>query len=365
MIEKQNWSAILNGEIQLGKYPMERLKHVEKPTIKITDTIERYDERNHAIAKDHRGELGNTDGLLKQGKDQIGQSLMTRFFSFPQVDDEIYDKQDIVNDPAILSRHIKSLGYFLKADIMSISPLPQWAVYSYNMDGEPNEVTDTRAICITVDQGYKTMEGSRGDDWISFSQSHVAYTTSAFISFLIADYIRRLGFHAHVNHALNYQVIVTPLLVLSGVGEMCRAGVALNPFLGFRFKTAVVTTDMPLETDKPIDFGLQKFCDVCKKCARECPSHSISSGDKIMQNGYETWEFKHDTCGKYRIGNKKGAMCGRCIKVCPFNKPEGLSHDLVRGLIQNVPALDGVIARMDDVWGYGKTDPRKKWWFDI
>jgi len=84
-----------------------------------------------------------------------------------------------------------------------------------------------------------------------------------------------------------------------------------------------------------------------------------------MQNGYETWEFKHDTCGKYRIGNKKGSMCGRCIKVCPWNKPEGLSHDLVRWVVRHAPALDGAIAKMDDVWGYGKTESRKKWWFDV
>jgi hypothetical protein len=53
---------------------------------------------------------------------------------------------------------------------------------------------------------------------------------------------------------MNYQVVVPPILLLAGLGEMCRIGdVVLNPFLGPRFKAAVVTTDLPLAADKPID----------------------------------------------------------------------------------------------------------------
>ncbi len=63
----------------------------------------------------------------------------------------------------------------------------------------------------------------------------------------------------------------------------------IKPFVGPRFKL-VVTTDMPLKADKPIDFGLQDFCNQCNKSARECPCGAISFGDKVMFNGYEMWK---------------------------------------------------------------------------
>ena len=104
---------------------------------------------------------------------------------------------------------------------------------------------------------------------------------------------------------------------LSLTFELSRANIVLNPFLGLRYKASVVTTDLPLEPDKPVDFGLQDFCDKCMKCADLCPSRSISSGEKQMINGYERWEFNSDTCMKYRFSNPKGVSCGKCIKVCP------------------------------------------------
>ena len=70
----------------------------------------------------------------------------------------------------------------------------------------------------------------------------------------------------------------------------------LNPFLIPRFKAAVVTTDLPMAVDRPIDFGMQDFCDKCCKCARECPSGAISHGDKILHNGYEKWPNDVEKC---------------------------------------------------------------------
>jgi epoxyqueuosine reductase QueG len=43
---------------------------------------------------------------------------------------------------------------------------------------------------------------------------------------------------------------------------------------------------MPLEADRPVDFGLQDFCRACKKCAVECPAQAISHDDeKTVYNG--------------------------------------------------------------------------------
>ena len=68
---------------------------------------------------------------------------------------------------------------------------------------------------------------------------------------------------------------------------------------------------MPLAHDKPIDFGLQRFCESCQKCARECPSGAITAGPKLMFNGYETWKSDSQKCSTYRITTKGG----RCVGV--------------------------------------------------
>ena len=365
-----SYTDMMSRRGRLGCYPMEKLKRVDNPTTKITENVARYDERQHGFSRVIRGELGpvpQKEMMRFVPKFPLGASFFQTMAPLAQaVDGEVAKtKAPLPEDPAVLSRHIKQLGYFLRADIVAICQLPRYAVYSHDMTGKEINLEHKNAIVLVVDQNYKTMLGSTGEDWISGSQSFIGYSNTALMSCVMADYIRRLGYPARAHHAMSYQVVVPPLLLHAGIGEMSRAGIVLNPFLGMRFKAAVVTTDMPLEPDKPIDFGLQEFCEKCQKCSTECHSNAIPRGGKVMYNGYETWHFDADKCSKFRTTNPHGSACGRCLKVCPWNKPEGWTHDIVRWMAKNTPFLDKFIVRMDDVWGYGKQDKRYKWWFDL
>ncbi|MFH1487615.1 MAG: reductive dehalogenase, partial [Pseudomonadota bacterium] len=230
----------------------------------------------------------------------------------------------------------------------------------------PVELNHKYAIAVIIDQDWKTFRGSSGHDWISAAQSFLSYSTSGFIACGLAEYIRRLGYPARAHHARNYQVVVPPILLWAGLGEMCRIGdIVLNPFLGPRFKAAVVTTDLPLAPDKPIDFGLQDFCDKCKKCARECPSRSISQEEKVMHNGYEKWPNHVVKCTSMRVGNKHGSSCGTCIKVCPWNKPFTPFHRFVMWTMRNIPLARRFGILGDDLMGYGRAEEACKWWYDL
>ena len=172
-----------------------------------------------------------------------------------------------------------------------------------------------------IDQGFDTMEGASGDDWIFGVQSYRAYLRGAEVGSVIAGYIRQLGHGARCQSAADGHVLQIPLMLWAGLGELPRIGeLVLNPFIVPRSETAVVTTDLPMTCDKPIDFGLQQFCEKCYTCARECPCNAIPFGDKIMFNGYETWKPDVENCAKYRITNQKGSACGCCMKTCPLNK---------------------------------------------
>ena len=221
-------------------------------------------------------------------------------------------------------------------------------------------------VNLLIDQGFETMEGASGDDWISVAQSMRAYLRFSLMGGIVAEQIRRLGYSARVHSVLDGDVLQPPLLLLSGLGEVSRIGeVILNPFLGPRLKSGTVTTDLPMTPDRPIDFGLQRFCESCNKCARECPSGAITAGPKRMYNGYEIWKSDAEKCARYRITNAAGGMCGRCMKTCPWNLEGLLADSLWRQVAMKLPAAAPLLAKLDDALDRGSINPVKTWWWDI
>jgi reductive dehalogenase len=375
-------------------YPVHTLDRVDRPTTRIIDEqVRRVDEARGGF---HRAGLGEFGTRLQKEykrfvpKHPLSGALVSMSGALGHLVDAPKKDQDAVNtpwgvsswrpmqqvsekkapgtdDPEAMARHIKETAYFLRSDLVGICKLPPYAVYTHaKHDGKPVELNHKYAIAILIDQDWRTGAAFNGHDWISNSMSFMSYSTSGFIACIIADYIRRLGYPARAHHAMNYQVVLPPILLWAGLGEMCRIGdIVLNPFLGPRFKAAVVTTDLPLKIDRPIDFGLQDFCDKCGKCAKACPSQSISFGEKIMYNGYEKWENNVARCTAMRVGNQHGSGCGTCIKVCPWNKPYTPFHRAVNWTMRKYPVLRKAGVRADDLFGYGKPDYRNKWWLDL
>ncbi|MBX2839760.1 MAG: 2Fe-2S iron-sulfur cluster binding domain-containing protein, partial [Gammaproteobacteria bacterium] len=243
---------------------------------------------------------------------------------------------------------------------------PDWTWYSHDAAGDAIDPPHDQAISMIIDQGYETMEGASGDDWIAVSQSMRAYLRFSVLGGVIAQQIRNLGYPAKAHTVLDGEVLQPPLLLLSGLGEVSRIGeVILNPYLGPRLKSGVVTTTMPIAHDQPIDFGLQNFCENCNKCARECPSGAITAGPKLMFNGYEIWKSDSQKCTTYRITTEGGAMCGRCMKTCPWNLEGLFAEAPFRWTAMNFPASAKLLARLDDAVGNGERNPLKKWWWDL
>ena len=344
-------------------------------TIPVSGPIERVDARQTGYALARAGAWGpvaQREIETSQRKEPLSAALGSVNDVFSTIRDGAVNQGAApLPEPAALSRHIKRAARFLKADLAGICELPQWAVYARDWARDPVVCEHKYAIVLISEWDYDSMDASAGDDWISLAESNVAYNQSALVACTLAEYIRDLGYpaRAHFQGTFDppcYDIVVTPLLLLSGLGELSRAGWALNPLLGGRFKASVVTTDLPLRPDVPIDFGLQKFCRVCKRCARECPSGAISdAGAPVSHNGYLAYEFDPERCGKYRIMNRKGAWCGRCVKVCPWNKPTGLVHDLVRLAAARAPRTDPLWVSLDEWLGYGRPRSARQWWLDL
>ncbi len=359
---------------RLGPHPFETVKRVEAPTTFIDEQrVPRFPKRADFFARALFGDMGKAVQEAAKGgyyvmKSPIGGCARRALGALLLL--QFGDARGPVHPDAADSQrnaaNIKGTSYYLATDAVGLSRAPDWVYYSHDSGGNPLEPYHDNAVSMLFDQGYDTMDGASGDDWISVAQSMRAYLRFSLIGGVLAEQIRRLGYSARVHSVLDSEVLQPPLLLLSGLGEVSRIGeVILNPFLGPRLKSGTVTTSMPMVSDKPIDFGLQNFCESCNKCARECPSGAITAGPKLMYNGYEIWKSDAEKCTRYRLTNSAGGMCGRCMKTCPWNLEGLFSDGAFRWMAVNAPKSAGVLAALDDRLGRGGMNPIKKWWWDV
>ncbi|WP_420413929.1 2Fe-2S iron-sulfur cluster-binding protein [Roseibium sp.] len=357
-----------------GAYPFEKLKRVDTPTTFIDEArVPRVPKRADMFARALFGDMGKKNQVGATGGQYVRKSAPS--MAQRRALGAFVLLQDGEHNSALAGQHtnaqenaenLKAMSYFLGVDAVGLSRCPDWAWYSHDAAGAKIDPPHDQAISMVIDQGFDTMEGATGDDWIAVSQSMRAYLRFSVLGSIVAKQIRNLGYPARAHTVMDGEVLQPPLLLLSGLGEVSRIGeVILNPYLGPRLKSGAVTTTMPLAHDKPISFGLQNFCENCNKCARECPSGAITAGPKLMFNGYEIWKSDSQKCTTYRVTNQGGAMCGRCMKTCPWNLEGIFSEAPFRWVAMNVPQAAPYLAKLDDIAGNGEQNFVKKWWWDL
>jgi reductive dehalogenase len=362
--------------LHLGRYPMETIRRVDQPTtLIIRDEIGRVPKRADFFKRAGSGDLGDKakrEYSRFAYKHPFGLSmgpLIQRMVPLQGTRNKLEPTGvgGDLSDPRRNAESIKALGYYLGADFVGICAAEPWMYYSHDeAEGNPIEAYHPYAVVMLIDQGYETMDGASGDDWISATQSMRAYMRGAEMAGVMAAHCRRMGHSSRTHSNAHSEVIHNPAILMAGLAEVSRIGdTLLNPFIGPRSKSIVFTTDLPLEADLPIDFGLQDFCSQCRKCARECPCNAISFGPKVMFNGYEIWKADVEKCTKYRVTQSRGSACGRCMKECPWNREDTLEARKLIELSINEPAARPVIIKMDDELQNGKRNLIKRWWFDL
>ncbi|MFP3854605.1 MAG: reductive dehalogenase [Anaerolineales bacterium] len=184
------------------------------------------------------------------------------------------------------------------------------------------------------------------------------YSKMAFTTATLADFIRRLGYQAIPMG--NDTGLSVPISVDAGLGEQGRLGFLLTPKYGPRVRLSKVLTDMPLDVDSPISFGVREFCENCKLCGTYCPSGCIDVDGEVSYETYDInnmegvkkWQVNQYYCHKY--WKESGAGCINCATVCPFNKPQGWLHDATRIMIgAKSGPLDALMKNLDEFAGYG------------
>ena len=177
------------------------------------------------------------------------------------------------------------------------------------------------------------------------------YAKGAYIATQVASYIANIGYKAKVNQMAHYDVMIVPLAIDAGLGELSRMGYLITKEFGPRVRLSAVLTNLPLIPDKPVDIGVVDFCTKCKKCAHNCPSNSISFDNRIEENGSLRWVINRESCFKY--WQTVGTDCCICMKVCPWSHPNTFPHRVISHLVSRNSNSRFLFSWMDDVI-YGK-----------
>jgi ferredoxin len=272
-------------------------------------------------------------------------------------------EERIAGSPEDFTRTVKYLALHYGALDVGITSLKSGHIYSHigrgtGVYGTEVDLPHQYGIAFTGEMDFDltnsapyppiTMESGR------------QYAEAARVAIQLAAFIRMLGYSARAHIDGNYRVIAPLVARDAGLGEIGRMGLLMTPKSGPRVRIGVVTTDLPLIPDLYIpDQSTLDFCQICKKCAHNCPSQSISHEDRKVDNGVLRWRINPESC--YHYWTVVGTDCGKCMAVCPYSHPDNWIHNLVRQGIKRSGIFRRAALVMDDFF-YGKKPPsRGKW----
>jgi len=295
-----NYFSLVSFLSRTGK-PL-RAKIIEKPKYQVTGSLKRFNQkytvlsrtswdpffqrlkkkyrktRNERIRKENLLE----DYALRDASWYVTNTLGT-FAGFMHGDDGLYSWKNLevpkenldaklklqkikVSNPAAMSAKIKDAARFYGADLVGITELNEFWVYSnsYNrLTGQNDPIRLSKqykfAVVMAVEMDYDKIATS---DMGASAATGLGYSKMAFVSSLLAQFIRNLGYRALP--CGNDTALSVPLAIDAGLGELGRNGLLITPEFGPRVRLCKVLTDIPMEPDKPIDFGLQEYCEKCK-----------------------------------------------------------------------------------------------------
>lgn len=319
--------------------------------------------------------------------------------------DEIIEhgKQYKFKDKKEASKYIKKASKFLGADLVGIVPYERAKKWVYTEWSTPN------AKLFTMPDGTKTYSGMNpatvptgeyetygvttvkpdfkreagfepksvivlayemdyhgfktAPSQIASASAGFGYSKMAETNHKIATFLRQIGYKAAPSG--NDTALSVPIAIEAGLGEGARMGMLVTEKYGPRVRISKIFTDLELEPDKPITFGVKEFCNVCMKCADACPSKAITHSpaqvlkegmefdtgkvNKSICTGVEKWFVNAERCNAFWAYN--GGDCGTCFGVCPYNKIDEWHHDLSK--IMTLTPFKPLLRSMDEMFGYG------------
>jgi epoxyqueuosine reductase len=111
----------------------------------------------------------------------------------------------------------------------------------------------------------------------------------------------------------------------AGIGWVGKNGLLISPDHGPRLSLATVLTDAPLTPDRPMEYSL---CGGCTLCIVHCPSRALTGAAWSRRDPFVEL-VRQDACRGHKTAKRKTEgkpNCGLCINICPYGRPESISH---------------------------------------
>ena len=368
-------------------------RYVKEPTYKqyITGELHRFDENNNGFSRgDIEGdkyEVMHQKGMENVKKQVPKKTILEhsmwvaseivnyvlRKTELAREGEAIYNHKYRLKDPQpkAMSLIIKKMAHWFGADLVGITKLnPLWiythwglhsAQYCGNEDLEGQEISlpkeYNRVIVIATEMSNQEIQKSPAVE----AATDLGYSKVAFIVSSLATFIRELGYRAMP--ATNEIGLSIPMAIDAGLGELGRNGLLITPEYGSSVRIAKVFTNLPLDCDLPIDFGIQKFCEKCGLCAKYCSADALCKGkrmdkgwDKSNSTGLLKWPINAMECFNFWVEN--GNHCSVCIRVCPFTRFNPVYHSILN-TFSSTEILTKMLVSLHEFLGIGKQKNNK------
>jgi reductive dehalogenase len=330
---------------------------------------ERFNQKDTAFNIAHVGGYGpevSRQRWALQSRDPFGGIYWTLVMGLrPHADGKVNPKKQEGLTPDEATAEIKRTARYCGADLVGITRVKQDFCYSETFSYEESKLGTGPAVTAPVDVKHKyaivfgrEMNFHRIQNTLSpkndesLGEIGKTYYELAQIACAVAAYIRQLGYSAKAHHVRNEQILQVPYAVDAGLGEQGRHNYLITGKYGPRVRLATVTTDLELIPDKPVDIGVQDFCESCRLCEINCPSKALAA-EKAEIRGYRKWPQDYTKCFGFWVTGGNTFGCTLCLKVCPWNKPRTFVHR-----VSMYGAARSVVARRVLYWGalifYGK-----------
>jgi ferredoxin len=235
---------------------------------------------------------------------------------------EVKERQVIEHS---FAKNLKEIGKYYGATDVGMMKLKDSSYYEY-LGGLSDEIgldtygkkvkrTFNTAIVFTVKMDLEFM--NRAPHFEELLTTEEAYLKVAQVGARIAVYIKSLGYRAMFNHSEYYLAPLVPLAVDAGLGEIGICNHLVTKEHGNNVRLGAVFTNLQVDYDQPIEYGLNDFCKICSLCMMNCPSKSITHKERMV-NGKRFFKFDDASC--FALWNNSGTDCGTCIQSCPFTQ---------------------------------------------
>jgi reductive dehalogenase len=273
------------------------------------------------------------------------------------------------DSPSETSQQIKHVAQFLGADLVGICEFDKRWVYSksYSRRQKQEKPVDLpgdlpNVIVVAVEMDYEVMQANPSA--LSGAASGFGYSRQTLTLLSLAQYIRNLGYRAIAS--MNDTALDIPLAIAAGLGEYSRMGLLITKEFGPRVRLGKIFTDLPLSPDRPLQFGVKEFCEICHRCAAACPMRAIENGQPSSAphnasniRGVRKWSVNGEKCFQYWVN--QNTECSICIRACPFNKDYSKTYARLGRWLAGT-FMRRLMLKLDLWLDFGKRRSPNWWW---